>query len=648
MEQFDIETDNGESTPLPPPKKYIGLILDVEVDKLDKLLKFDNQKSFLTSFFKDLDAEVITLITGNNYIPYFQLDKFLQLSNDSLNNYVKNNASIFDTFSNTLFQRKKISDIINQGNISKKMAENNKPFQLIDSELMDNNISNLKNVISNSFSTFSQNIFESLNGYISKSSSIYSSLNKIFELFNDSVNNSKFKYIIIISDGIIKENSYELRNLISKAKKNNIIVITIVLTKDKNIKRKIFYDEFPEHLNKNLKNLFDISSKVDYNNPFARQFIKKNWDFPKEGQGTLLFEANIEDMNNPNYFVNDFKKTQNEEYEIKIDQVNLKNIIHFKFKFNTKNQIFGTCWANAYSEAIILANKRILGRKIETFETYRENIIKNACLRNEDGGHIEFQNVYDYFRKQKLRIEKISEEEAKSVLMKGRFVVCHFYLNDLQWHNFSKFYRDHKDEVLTEEIINEKMNPLIREVGGHAVLLVEFSSDYLKFLNSWGSNWADNGTFKVKNADVLASYYTDHRATFYDIFYYEEDLSPNEKTYYSKNITYIRKILDNLGEITINKIINHINELSNNFYKCKKCFEKMKPDYFVPFIENGLHKVKCIRCAASSKAEGKLKELLILKDLMHDGSKNFDINYEEKDYIHIERVEFHKQLEIIS
>ena len=177
----------------------------------------------------------------------------------------KNNASVFDTFSNMLFQRKKISDIINQGNISKRMAENNKPFQLIDSELMDNNISNLKNVISNSFSTFSQNIFESLNGYISKSSSIYSSLNKIFELFNDSVNNSKFKYIIIISDGIIKENSYELRNLISKAKKNNIIVITIVLTKDKNIKRKIFYDEFPEHLNKNLKNLFDISSKVDYN-----------------------------------------------------------------------------------------------------------------------------------------------------------------------------------------------------------------------------------------------------------------------------------------------------------------------------------------------------------------------------------------------
>ena len=274
----------------------------------------------------------------------------------------------------------------------------------------------------------------------------------------------------------------------------------------------------------------------------------------------------------------------------------MKNIVHFKFKFNTRNQIFGTCWANAYSEAIFLANKRVLGRKTESFETYRENLIKYASCKFYDGGHIEYPNVEKYFKDNCLRFEGITEKEVQDAMMKGRFVICHFHLNDVQWENFGDFFREHKDEVLTKKDLNKNMDPNKKAASGHAVLLVEWNKDYLKFLNTWGSNWANSGTFKVKNGDVLASYYTDDVAEFFDIYYYVEDLSKEEQKYYSKNVDFVCEILDNLGEITMEKIINHYNNLSNEFFKCKKCSNKSKADYYITSIKDGLHKVKCPGC----------------------------------------------------
>jgi hypothetical protein len=31
----------------------------------------------------------------------------------------------------------------------------------------------------------------------------------------------------------------------------------------------------------------------------------------------------------------------------------------------------------------------------------------------------------------------------------------------------------------------------------HAVILVEYGKDYLRFMNSWGTKWGDGGFFKV-------------------------------------------------------------------------------------------------------------------------------------------------------
>ena len=247
-------------------------------------------------------------------------------------------------------------------------------------------------------------------------------------------------------------------------------------------------------------------------------YIKKGWDFPKDGEGVLFLETNLEELNRTNYLGNDLNGIKYEGIDIKIEDLNYDNLIQFKYQFFTKNQIFGTCWANAYSASIYLTNKRILGKKLETFETYRENIIRLASQANNDGAYILNPKVKDFFDNQRLHFKERNEDEARKVIMKGRFVVYNFRLNDKQLENFSNFYKKNKEGILTEDILNNNCEE-DKNDSGHAVLLIEVKKDYLRFLNSWGSNWGDKGTFKVKNGKILKPYNTNTFPTFYDNFF---------------------------------------------------------------------------------------------------------------------------------
>ena len=58
--------------------------------------------------------------------------------------------------------------------------------------------------------------------------------------------------------------------------------------------------------------------------------------------------------------------------------------------------------------------------------------------------------------------------------MKGRFVVCYFYLNGMQRDNFSKFYDSNRTEILTKDILNKKCNQSLNS-SKHSVLLIEIT-----------------------------------------------------------------------------------------------------------------------------------------------------------------------------
>jgi len=435
------------------------------------------------------------------------------------------------------------------------------------------------------------------------------------------------------------------------AEKSNITIVTFLLSKNTYI-----YNEMPfAFQEKREQNLFEISSKTNYKNPLAHYYIKKGYNFPSNGQGKLHFYMNIKQLTNKSSLADDLNQIRYEGINIKIEDMNYNNLKYFSYRFTSKNQIFGTCWANAYSAAIFLTNKRIFGRKSKTFETYRENLIKFACDKNgDDGGNINEDKVVNYFERNKIYFDKLDEEEAKNALMKGRVVVCDFRLNDQQWDNFDKFYQTNKRGILEEEDINVGCDQSIdSNLQGHSVLLIEIEIDkegksYLRFLNSWGQNWADEGTFKVRNGNALKGLGREScPPIFYDIYFLEEDLTDEEIKYFNKNIRYIRETLSKFGEnnISFDKIKNRLNDLyglNGPLITCQKCKKVFKLNNLkIVIMENGLYHIYCLFCHYKNIANGDSKEYLVLKNLIDDGNDDFDINFEAKYYIDISRVKLH-------
>ncbi len=48
-------------------------------------------------------------------------------------------------------------------------------------------------------------------------------------------------------------------------------------------------------------------------------------------------------------------------------------------------------------------------------------------------------------------------------------------------------------------------------------MLVGYGKGYLRFMNSWGPQWAEGGFFKIADTNVL-------KLSYFDVFWYVSDL----------------------------------------------------------------------------------------------------------------------------
>ena len=648
MGNADVKNDNVPSTYTPSffPPIHIGMIIDVSKENQNELIRLDKEKNFLENFFSEYKGDIVTLINGNEQIPYIELNELILSIIKNLkdeNKISPNEYGIFDSISG---KKKNAFENLTLLQIFENITKNNNLHKLTDAKIVYENLMQLKKILSDSYNSFLPAFFENYNNSISKPSSIIPSLNYIMKILSK---NSKNNYIIIISDGVSKQDFGDVKDLLFQAQKMNISIATLLLSKDKNIKNK-FYNEFPNHLNPSMQGLFNISSKVSHKNPFARYFIKEDYDFPKSGEAKLLLETNFEELTGTNSLANNINNINLEGINIKIGDLNYDSFISFNFKFIAKNQTFGTCWANACAGAMSLTDKRILGKKFDSFQTNRENIIRIASKKNEDGCFVDDRKIKSFFERKRIHIKQVNEDEAKIALQKGRFILCSFWLIKRQWDNFCDHCRGpNRTQVLKDNIINsgcrEAISTRKREQisdRGHAVLLIEANDNYLKFLNSWGADWAEGGTFKIQNSEVLTSFYYRRRIKFYDVVYYENELTEGEKNYYYNNIDYIRELISRFDNISAQSIISYINGLNENREICENCRREIELNKFKVNIENGLHNITCPYCNFRKQADGRSKEWLILNDLMYDGNDDFDINFQENQYIQINRLELHK------
>ena len=432
--------------------------------------------------------------------------------------------------------------IINK-EISQRNSNGNQ-LRFIDGNVLINIQKNLeKKLVSpknNSFNLL--NLFEK---YIYGNTPLYTALNISFDNFKKQSGYNNNKFLFIISDGElndISKNFDYIGEIRKKAEENKIIIISIFLTSRQIPKIRTFYDDVQSHFTNGSKDLFLMSSTLNYENPVIKFFIKKGWNIPTSGECKLFIEIN--NSQNLNEFIDIMNEAISElNYKNNVENNNNPNslmsllastsIDYYVNSDINKNEAKDqddkkTCYANSIAATIYLDSPRfIYGRELD-FNTIKNKMINKYGYNGADLFKILNENLNDYKLKYKLIDD---EKEARIAVMKTRPCLAAFQLTGKQLYNFKKFFEENPKGILTKDIIN-KQNNYNGEGITHAVILTHISKNYLKFLNSWGKNWGDNGYFKVENQSVL-------NAEFIEIYWEFDDLSQQEKDNYNN---YMKKL----------------------------------------------------------------------------------------------------------
>ena len=437
------------------------------------------------------------------------------------------------------------SKIINEENYKRKKDGNSLRF--IDGNDLIKIQNNLENKLTSpKKSNF--NLMDLISQYIYGNTPLYTALNISFDNFKKQSNNNTNKYLFIISDGelndINKDFDY-IKEIRDKATNNNIIVISIFLTANSIPKCETFYDEIQPHFTNGSKDLFLMSTTLTYEHPIIKFFIKKGWNIPISGEcklfveinnsqnldkfinlmneaiGELNYKNNSEKIENPNSLINLIAST-------KLDYYINSNINETKAGDQGDKK---TCYANAIAATICLASARVYTRKPLEFLDVR-NKLENKYGIN---GIVNlYKALNEILGKYKLKYKPIDDEkEARKAIIETRPCLAVFQLTGMQKENFKEFFQINPKGILTKEILNKPRTNSNNEKFSHSVVLTHISKNYLKFLNSWGTNWGDNGYFKVENANIL-------NAEFIDIYWELDDLDKNEKDNYIKYMQELR------------------------------------------------------------------------------------------------------------
>lgn len=171
-----------------------------------------------------------------------------------------------------------------------------------------------------------------------------------------------------------------------------------------------------------------------------------------------------------------------------------------------------------------------------TIEEIRRKIL-DAFPPGDHGRAIEevLKQAVQWYR---LRYEVVDEMGARQAVLHRRPVLTSFRLTKGGWAKFSQHFsqpQTHRS-ILTEA----DMRPHRKgsDDGGHAVVLYACEPHSLSFLNSWGSDWGINGSFRVQSPAVLEMNEQDRldSVRFYDVFWHESDLTPSERAAYDAKV----------------------------------------------------------------------------------------------------------------
>ena len=412
-----------------------------------------------------------------------------------------------------------------------------------------------------------------------------------------------------------------------KTKLNDILTICIYLNSSNNFNQKKFYNKIQPHFDKGAKLLFKISSSKDYHNNVIKFFLDNDWTIPKNGRCKLFVEIN--NSKDLNLFIELLNKSLNHDDPINkintiigkslLDKIVFENYINQFKSENQKDE--NLCWAFALSAVIYLRNCSIFGRKIQKFGDILNKVIEEK--KNAFGDKDVYLKHYPKIIKEilnifKLKCKEVDCKQARLAVMKGRPCLCIMYLEKNRMKFFNKFFGDEKNkkEIFTNEKFQQKITE--KKYLGHVVVLTSIEEDCLKFLNSYGNKWGDEGYFRLKDEKVFGKF---GGLDFLDVYLDESDLSKEENDLFNNNYLYFIKQASNYLSDSSKDIKQ---ELEKEFEcpKCKGkfCLKNFELKYYQKHIANNdvdsrKLKIECLKCHEEFESDS-LTTLLYLYNII--------------------------------
>ena len=389
------------------------------------------------------------------------------------------------------------------------------------------------------------------------------------------------KLLFVFSDGDPTDggenDSAEIKKATTRLENAGVTVVGCFVTQSKTIQPRQMFSKMNTNWDSGSKFLFSLSSTITTQSIPRTMFVKRDWSIDFENSETRLFLQ----VNHPDHLREACDLARKVVYfqealsnllaDVDLDVYINESVRDYKAQ---EKQEGNTCYAHASATVLHLTMKRIHGRqgKIPTFDELKDEMIGNFGKEASSIG----KALKRMCRKYHLRYESVNLKKAMEAVASSRPVIATFKLTGKEWDKFKNFFKTNGKGILTKKEIDITARPLKPKRFGHAVVLTSFNSEYLRLLDSRGSDWADNGFIKVQNADVLG-------LQFYDVYWEIGDLNEKEKTSFkelgSKRAKWLMETLPSLQrddytvKCPICRVDSAVKDFTGNLLQaeCPKC-----------------------------------------------------------------------------
>jgi hypothetical protein len=350
------------------------------------------------------------------------------------------------------------------------------------------------------------------------------------------------RVLVLVSDGVSTDGDPlpPARDL----QREKIVIATVYLTSDRDVSRRCLHDRAVEGWNDGQLKLFKMADRVASLTHPIPVLASLGWEIPSSGEcalyATVCSAAALDEFCS---MLLSARFGSADALLNVVGRVRLDSYIndrHVRTRSNPSDQgQSATCYAHAIAAVLHMALHRIVGRKggYPSIKEIRDRIL--ALFPPGDSGQITERVLNAATRwYPPLCFCKVNEEGARQAVLRRRPVLTTFHLSHSGWDTFSRHFTDAAtcNSVLTRN--DMKPHGSLPDGGGHAVILVSCDPRSLTFLNSWGRQWGNNGSFSVEDHTVLElnSVTETTKVCFYDVYWLESELKDEEREAYDSKV----------------------------------------------------------------------------------------------------------------